>query len=258
MAADRPRVLVTRPAGQAGALCRLLADAGYTPVEQPLLELTPLAGPDAAQRRLLGGMESVDHVIFVSANAVRFGMAWIESCWPSLPPVPHWYAVGGASAALLAAHGVQPQTPRTTLDSEGLLALPALRAVRGQRVLLVRGEGGRTHLRDTLESRGARVCELVCYRRSCPALAPGRMAGLLAQVAAVLISSGEGLGNMLALLSPAETSKFRTMPLVVPSQRVAGMAAAAGFCRVFRATSAADAAMLEALQRAIQEPENKT
>ena len=62
-----------------------------------------------------------------------------------------------------------------------------------------------------------------------------------------MISSGEGLANMLALLSPAETTKFMDIILLVPSQRVAQMARAAGFSRVITAENASDSAMMRAL-----------
>ena len=52
---------------------------------------------------------------------------------------------------------------------------------------------------------------------------------------------------MLTLLSPAETSKFVGITLLVPSQRIAGLAREAGFKRVITAENASDAAMLRAL-----------
>jgi uroporphyrinogen-III synthase len=63
-----------------------------------------------------------------------------------------------------------------------------------------------------------------------------------------MISSGEGLANMQALLSPQETSKFRDIHLIVPSPRVAEMARAAGFERVIVAENASDKAMVSALE----------
>jgi uroporphyrinogen-III synthase len=62
-----------------------------------------------------------------------------------------------------------------------------------------------------------------------------------------MISSGEGFANLLALLSPAETTKFSYITLLVPSVRVAQMALAAGFGRVITAENASDSAMLGAL-----------
>ena len=65
----------------------------------------------------------------------------------------------------------------------------------------------------------------------------------------ILVSSGEGLANLLTLLSAEETTKFRDMRLVVPSERVEELARRAGFSRVATAASAADEAMLTALDQ---------
>jgi len=100
-----------------------------------------------------------------------------------------------------------------------------------------------------LGQRGARVAELACYRRRCPAMQPGELAQKLSswQIELAMISSGEGLANLLALLSPAETTKFRHITLLVPSDRVADQAHQAGFDHVLTAENASDGAMLQAL-----------
>nr|MBP6683708.1 uroporphyrinogen-III synthase [Halioglobus sp.] len=242
-------VLVTRPAGQGDELCAALEGAGFSVHSLPLLQLLPLAELDPVQRQRVLDLDHFSHIIFVSGNAVRLGMAWIEACWPQLPLGLHWYAVGEATAGELSAHGVSVLSPATEMTSEGLLALPQLQAVAGQRVLIVKGEGGRATLADSLGRRGARVEELACYRRIPPDLASGELAQKLSQwaIGVVLISSGEGLANLLALLSPAETTKFADITLLVPSPRVAQMARAAGFSRVITAENASDSAMLRAL-----------
>lgn len=250
MAAE-PRVLVTRPEGQAAPLLALLRQAGYQPIHQPLLTLVPLPTLPPEQRQHLLELDCYQHVIFISANAVRFGMNCIEDCWPQLPVGIRWYAIGGTTAALLAEHGVVPITPGDAMSSEGLLAVAELQQVAAQRVLIVKGEGGRTTLRDSLSQRGASVDELACYRRQCPELAPDALAEILraGPIEAVLLSSGEGLQNLLTLLSRVESTKFRDICLVVPSTRVAGMAREAGFRQVSAAANASDAAMLAALQQ---------
>ncbi len=242
-------VLVTRPEGQAGDLSAAVAAAGFSVHCLPMLQLVPLPELAAARRQQVLDLDHYQHIIFVSGNAVRWGMPWFESLWPQLPVGLYWYAVGAATARQLSAFGVRVQTPDADMSSEGLLALPPLQQVAGQRVLIVKGEGGRDHLAVELERRGAQVDQLPCYRRVRPGLAPGELALKLSlwRVTLVMISSGEGLANMLALLSPAETSKFIHITLLVPSDRVAQMAYAAGFKKVVRAENASDSAMLRAL-----------
>jgi uroporphyrinogen-III synthase len=136
------------------------------------------------------------------------------------------------------------------MSSEGLLAVPPLQNVRDQRVLIVKGEGGRDTLTTELTRRGAVVDELLCYRRSLPELPAGELAAKLTGLGinVILLSSGEGLANLQVLLSPAETTKLKHIVLIVPSQRVAQLAREAGFEHIVTAENASDVAMLRALR----------
>jgi uroporphyrinogen-III synthase len=249
--AGMSRVLVTRPAGEASeALCAAIKAAGHEVYSQPLLELTALPQLPATQRQVLLNLAGYQHVIFISANAVRFGMALIEDCWPQLPTGLNWYAIGAATAARLARFGVTAVTPGSTMNSEGLLAVPPLQNVRDQRVLIVKGEGGRDTLSTELTRRGAMVDELPCYRRNLPELPAGELGAKLSRwgINVILLSSGEGLANLQVLLSPSETTKLKHIALIVPSQRVAHIARKAGFGQIVTAENASDVAMLHALQ----------
>ena len=223
-------ILVTRPSGQADNLCAAIAAAGFSAHHLPMLQLQPLPEPTSVQRQCLLELDRCQHLIFISSNAVRFGMAWIESFWPQLPTGLEWFAVGDATAALLSDFGVSAHTPGMAMNSEGLLVLPELQHVNDHRVLIIKGEGGRDALATTLRARGARVEELVCYRRVPPALETAELVSKLEQwgIQLAMLSSGEGLAHMLALLRPAETTKFTHIKLLVPSERVAQMARDAG------------------------------
>lgn len=244
-------VLVTRPAGQGDALCNALADRGWQAHHLPLLDLQPLPRLPPEERQRVLALAEFDHVIFISANAVRYGMAVVEDYWPQLPVGIHWYAVGAGTARALAGHGISAQAPERDMTSEGLLALPGLQQVAGARILIVKGEGGRATLAQALSARGARVETLACYRRCPPKLLPGELAGAIArwQIGVIMISSGEGLANMLALLDRTETSNLQSVTLLLPSARVAAAARAAGFRHIVVAENASDEAMLHALEQ---------
>lgn len=245
-------VLVTRPVGQADGLIQSLKAAGFDPVlHQPMLELLPLTDIPAPQRQCIVDLDLYQHIIFISANAVRFGLACIDDYWPQLPTGLNWYAIGESTAAILEDRGVAVLTPGEQMSSEGLLALPELDSVANQRVLIVKGVGGRDTLREVLSGRGAQVEEFACYRRACPVMASGELAQSLQQASidVVLVSSGEGLQNMLTLLSDTESTKFKDIGLIVPSPRVAAQARQAGFNDVVTAANASDAAMQQALQQ---------
>ena len=75
----RASVLITRPAGQADSLCSALQARGFDTHQQPFLELCPLPALAPADRQQLYNLDQFGHIIFISGNAVRFGMEEIES-----------------------------------------------------------------------------------------------------------------------------------------------------------------------------------
>jgi uroporphyrinogen-III synthase len=134
------------------------------------------------------------------------------------------------------------------MRSEALLALPPLTAVEGRRILIIRGQGGRELLQETLSARGARVDCLECYRRAAPPFDSAHCMEQLARtpVELILVSSGDGLLQLSRLLTPRENTNLAGTALIAPSQRVADMAAEQGWRSVRCAENASDAAMLEA------------
>lgn len=243
-----PRVLVTRPAAQAGGLVSDLQAAGFATLELPMLQVEALAAPSATERQHLLDLDRYQHLIFISANAARYGLAWIDDYWPQYPVGVCWWAVGDSTAAVLEASGLPVQRPEQDMRSEGLLAMPALTAPAGERVLIVKGQGGRETLQETLAARGARVDTMCCYRRGATALTPAACRERLAAapVSLIMISSGEGLEQLSRLLSPRENTKLADTALLVPSPRVARQAEDLGWRRVQQADGASDEAMLAA------------
>lgn len=243
-------VLVTRPAGQAERLCAGLSAAGYRAVHQPLLAVSRIPH-DAGQQAIQRSLERYTHCLFISSNAARYGLECLLAGRSDWPDSVQCYAVGDSTADVLRGAGIVVRTPGTEMTSEGLLALPSLQSMAGERVLIVKGEGGRTALREALVSRGARVEELRCYRRTPPEIAPQALQQLLReqQVSCILISSGEALDNLVALLKPVDNtqSSHSDCALVVPSPRVAEQARIAGWHDVTVAANASDDAMLAAL-----------
>ena len=241
-------VLVTRPKDQATALCRLIEVAGGRPISFPTIDIEPAADMEAA-RRLLD--EPVDLLFFASRNAVDYALPLCPGA--HLPAEPRLAAIGKATAEALAAAGRAPDLiPEGRYDSETLLTHPKLQDLRGQRVLIVRGEGGRPLLGETLRARGAEVRFAEVYRRALPAVDPARLvADWDAQVQLVTATSGEILDNLLQLLGEAGRGALLATPLVVVSERTRQEAQHLGFARVELAERAEDAALVAALCRLV-------
>ena len=224
------RIVVTRPKGQAETLLALIRQAGGEALEIPALEIRELADL-APFHSVIDRLDSFDAAIFVSRNAVRRTFALMGARpWPAHLQVA---AVGNGSREELESHGITGvRAPGGRADSEALLAMPEFSAVAGKRIAIFRGEGGRTLLGDTLALRGVLVEQAACYRRSRPV----QSAALLAvawergKVDAIMVSSGEGLANLLEMLDDGARRLAGTV-LFVPHPRVAVEAVRKGLKR---------------------------
>lgn len=240
-------VLITRPAGQADSLCAALAALGAEPLRFPLLTISPVAdlSPLQAAAQHLGDFALV---FFVSPNAVSFAldaMLPVIGAWPADVAVA---TVGKGSEAALAARGFRDViAPSDGFDSEAVLALPAFQpvAVAGRQVLILRGDGGRDLLGDTLKARGALVEYLTCYHRRGPAedFAPILARARAGRLDALTLTSSESVGHLRAL---PENSALLEIPVFVPHPRIAAAAREAGFATVI-ATGAGDQGLIDGL-----------
>ncbi|MCP5298010.1 MAG: uroporphyrinogen-III synthase [Zoogloeaceae bacterium] len=244
-------VVVTRPAEQAGKLSGEIEARGGIAVRFPVLAIFDTDRPEALQAAA-AGIDAYDYAVFVSPNAAEKALGTIcaSRAWPENVVA---CAMGETSARAIAgfgvAHIITPQGGR--FDSEALLERPefAPGAIRGKRVAIFRGDGGRELLGETLEARGARVTRIPCYRRGRPGIDAGPLLDLLARgaVDAVTVTSSEGLRNLLAMVGAAGESALKAASLFVAHQRIAEEAAAMGFADV-TATAPGDAGLLAGLE----------
>jgi uroporphyrinogen-III synthase len=217
-------VLVTRPEPQAGPLARRLAALGANVYRLPAIELHPREDR-ASQRAALGPIDRFHWVVFVSANAVRFGSALLEGRRD-----PRIAAVGPATAAALNHAGYRVSlVPHGGYDSEHLLASPEFGHVQGQRVLIVRGGGGRELLADELSARGAEVSYAEVYDRRCARPIPGAVEAVEAEwsrgeIQVVTATSGELLRCLYEILSPAGRELLSRSALLVGGPRIGAIA----------------------------------
>jgi len=239
---DRGVVLVTRSEPGATELVTALVAAGYAAVGCPVLDVQRI--DDANARRTLQRLDRFDIAIFVSSHAVRFAFESIDDRAISRVAI-EWIAVGGATAAALARHGIVALVPAAE-SSEGILALSQLSDVVGKHILLCAGEGGRTTIAEALVARGADVQTVALYRRH--AVAADSLRQLVPEpgaIRAVVVSSGEGGAAFATLWRSIGNG---AVAVVAPSQRVANELAGLGFDRVAVSNGAGPAAVIATLE----------
>jgi uroporphyrinogen-III synthase len=271
-------IIVTRPLAQAEPWAKHLRALGASVSLVPLLDILPVQNDQQVQD-IKNYIINIDHyakVIFVSQNAVVHGLDWLDHYWPQLPSAINFFAVGETTARLMLERDLKvtdlAQTQRGAMTSETLLQAEALQQVCGEKILIMRGLGGRTQLGDVLAERGAIVhyCEL--YERRLPAhaletftqalLIQATLAqhnNRLQQPVVVTLQSGESLENLITVLqriqrdAPVLHQQIESLThtqqliLLVPSQRVAEQAIAFGFKVIAIAENATEASMQQQL-----------
>jgi uroporphyrinogen-III synthase len=230
-------ILLTRPPELGASLARLIEQRGARAIVFPVIAIEPLAAPAALRR-----VAEFDWVVFVSPSAVRVAMPAIGA-WPGGVAAA---AVGAGTRRELQRAGVPAVlAPTQGADTESLLALAPLQEVKRKRILIVRGEGGRALLGDTLAARGARVEHAECYRRVRP---PADASALLerwnaGEVDAITVFSAQGLDHLIAL---AGSERVAGAPLFVAHERIATHATRLGMPQVLVA-GPSDDQMIERL-----------
>lgn len=222
-------MLVTRPEGQARNLSELIAQAGGTPFAFPALEIRAPADSSALQSTL-GRLAAFDWLIFISPTAVEQALAWLGGT-AALSTGPRLAAVGKGTLRALAKHGLANViAPEGGADSEALLDTAPLQRIGAQRILIVRGEGGREWLAGTLRQRGAEVSYAECYRRVRPDADPVTLLERWRQggIAAVTVTSSESLENLYAMLGTDGQALLESTPMFAIHPRIAAAASARG------------------------------
>jgi uroporphyrinogen-III synthase len=206
-------------------------------------------------------------IIFVSQNAVEQGMEWIEAYWPQIPQGVDFFAIGETTANLLRGYGVDVQDlsilTKGDMTSENLLLAEGLQNVANEKILIVRGVGGRGHLAEGLIKRGALVKYCEVYQRQIPASAKDSLGNWLGSINQesnnhylLAFHSGEALQNFQLLLT--NLTKEISIELhqlleetfvLVPSKRLELEAINAGFKHCIVAANATDESMTLAVKQ---------
>lgn len=242
-------IAVTRPREQAAQLAQRIEQAGGRVVHFPLLEINPAADPQRLQE-IVARLREFDLAIFISPNAVRYGMEAIRAANATLSSASgggelRIATVGQGSAKALRDLGVQDIiAPQDRFDSEALLALPELQTVAGDRVVIFRGNGGRELLGDTLKARGATVEYAECYQRAKPQQDGATL--LAAAPHAVTVTSSEALAYLWDMFDEQGRTRLAALPLFVPHARIAEAAQRLGWQNVVT-TAGGDDGLLSGL-----------
>lgn len=225
-------VLVSRPLDQAMSLVASIEDEGGKAILAPMIGIRAISDQQRCGAAI-DRLEDYTSVIFISRNAVEFGLEQITQRKQDLNRLPI-YTVGVGSAGELLDRGFpNVLTPHGEFTSEGLLQLDGLQAsaIAGTKILIIRGAGGREHLGKTLMSRGAEVDYCDVYERFVPDIC---IADTLSKAGVSvpdigILTSLEGATNFVDKIDEEGLELLFDMPLLVVGSRIATEVAKLGF-----------------------------
>ena len=237
-ALDQVTILVTRPADQADTLIKRLQQSGASVLHQPAIAIsavTPSADVISS---------NYDWIIFISKNAVRYGLQYLHI----EPKKTQLAAIGKATQQTLADNGFSTIfSPKQGFTSEDLLATDTFSEaqINNKSILIIRGGAGREHLKQQLQQRHAKVDYLDVYQRQVAEKALTDEQILSADI--ITISSQQGLENLIEMLDPLTVKSMFDKLLIVPGTRCQQKATELGFKQVETAANATDDAMLNCI-----------
>lgn len=248
----KQRIMITRPAHQAEKLVRSITAAGNETFLFPTLDILP-AELSQESKEKIQHINQFHIIIFISPNAVEHGLKHIQAISPLSDKVLLATIGQGSAKALHAILGKWPDiVPEEHFNSEGLLATTAMQNIANKHILIIRGNAGREHLKETLQQRGAQVEYLNVYQRVKPASNTTDLEQYLQnnQIAAIVITSAASIKNLTEMTPATVISQLLQVPLLLINKRLVYIAKEAGFNgELFVATEASDDAIITSLKK---------
>ena len=253
-------VLITRPEEKGKQLAQQLNTMGIESACQSFFDYQIYTHQQKIQHSLKHFPANI--IIFVSVAAVTFANKtfaiknWLNNS--GTQPI-QFFAVGDATKKALNQCGIEQVICPTVHTSEGLLELAQLIEITDKNIIIVRGDGGREHLKNALCQRGATVNYIESYQRVWRTLHHGIVKQWHeSQINVIVITSNALLQRIVDLITafidtlrPDEQLTLmhwqKNCLWVVASSRIAASAEALGLINVVNAKGANDQAIIKAL-----------
>lgn len=247
-------VVITRPSHQTAEIKALVNEHQGHPIEFPLLEIKSKSQNRIFQDIVLR-LENFDWAIFISSNAVQFGMPAIRNVFHTLPKSIQFAAIGPSTQKALKLFDVDHVLiPNENFDSEGLLATVEMNDIKHKKIVIFRGEGGRETLAETLRIRGAEVTYAECYERTFPQINLDLLKAFSDKmhISAILITSSEACKEFIRLSRLKDMNFLQDVLFIVNHPRMVNVLERESFM-TFASDEPSDQSMMKKLLETIDQ-----
>jgi len=209
-------VVVTRARAQASQLAGALEALGANVIEMPVIRIQP-TGRTAQAEAALDAIGDYDVIVLTSANGVE-ALAGLMAARGldarTLRPEQVVAAVGPATAAVLANHGIRADVVPARFVAEAMVEALEAHPMDGRRVLIARALDARPVIADALRARGAEVDDVVVYETVAERPSDEVIAQAL-DADVITFTSSSTVTNTLAVLDDAQRARLAAGPRVV-------------------------------------------
>ena len=191
----------------------------------PLTEIHPLNNYQIFDGRIKN-IKTYQHIIFISTNAVHFFLERVKKLSLQIPKNLIFSSIGPTTKLLLQKKlSVDVHSPIKTFDSEHLLKEKIYNNVEGQKILIIRGEGGRETLKNALEEKGATVTYGECYVRKYVDIDLNQLKNDLVNYhhQFFLFSSTNSAKHFIHQLSKVDSSWLQNIKIIVNHKKIEGL-----------------------------------
>ena len=224
-------ILITRPTHQAQNLIAQIQNSGGVAVHFPTLEITPTENIKKNEL-IIKKLNQYDFVIFISPNSAFLIAKFIHRICPFWPENSKILATGpGTALALTQCNLPCHDYPKKDFSGNGLLNLAMLKNITQKKILIIKGEGGRSYLARGLKARGAKVDSLSVYKRQLPKIDNSTTIPDQKTIDVIICTSHNGLKNLVCLLYPYWKTILLKKQLLVISSRLKDGAKKLGFVK---------------------------
>ena len=191
----------------------------------PLTEIHPLNNYQIFDG-VIKNIKTYQHIIFISTNAVHFFLERVKKLSLQIPKNLIFSSIGPTTKLLLQKKlSVDVHFPIKTFDSEHLLKEKIYNNVEGQKILIIRGEGGRETLKNALEEKGGIVNYGECYVRKYVDIDLIQLKNDLVNYhhQFILFSSTNSAKHFIDQLHNIETGWLQNIKIIVNHKKIEGL-----------------------------------
>lgn len=225
---NRPKkiaLISSRPQGANVQLSDDLKNSEIKLLSFPLTEIHPLNNYQIFDG-VIENIKTYQHIIFISTNAVHFFLERVKKLSLQIPKNLIFSSIGPTTKLLLQEYlSVDVHSPIKIFDSEHLLKEKIYNNVEGQKILIIRGEGGRETLKNALEEKGGIVNYGECYVRKYVDIDLNQLKNDLVNYhhQFFLFSSTNSAKHLIHQLSNVDSRWLQNIKIIVNHKKIEGL-----------------------------------